>query len=59
MNPTLFARITGPGNVPEASVALKYDVHWIRHRIEQQLRRLTGESTHQELIACWLCQERY
>jgi hypothetical protein len=38
MNPTLFARITGPGNVPEASVVLKYEVHWIRHRFEQLLR---------------------
>ena len=37
MNPTLFARITGAGNVPEASVVLKYEVHWIRHRFEQQL----------------------
>jgi hypothetical protein len=27
MNPTLFARITGLGNVPEASVVLKYEVH--------------------------------
>jgi hypothetical protein len=37
MNPTLFARITGLGNVPEASVVLKCEVHWIRHRFEQRL----------------------
>ena len=38
MNPTLFARITGPGNVPEASVVLRYEVQRIRHRLKQQLR---------------------
>ena len=38
MNPTFVARIIGPGNVPEARVVLKYGVHWIRHRFEQQLR---------------------
>jgi hypothetical protein len=37
MNPTIFARITGPGNVPEARVVLKYEVHWIRDHFEQQL----------------------
>ena len=38
LDPTFFARIIGPGNVPEASVVLEYGMHRIRHRYEQHLR---------------------
>jgi len=35
---TVFARIIGPGKVPEASVVLEHGEYWIRHRLEQQPR---------------------
>jgi hypothetical protein len=38
MNPTFFARISGPGKVPEASVVLEHGANWIRYYFEQQPR---------------------
>ena len=57
MKPTLNARITGAGNWPEASVALKYEVHCIRHRFLQQLRE-THRRVYPSGPNCWLTMSR-
>jgi hypothetical protein len=57
MNLTFVARITGPGNVPEASVVLKYEVHCIRHRFEQRLRG-THRREYPSGANCWLAMSR-
>jgi hypothetical protein len=48
MDRTLFARITGPGKTPEASVALGYTGSETVSNSSR--RRLTRDGTHQELF---------
>jgi hypothetical protein len=57
MKPTFVALIIGPGNVPEASVALKYEVHCIRHRFLQQLRE-THRRVYPSGFNCLLAMSR-
>lgn len=53
VNPTLFAVIIGPGNSLRARVELEGGGVRTENKIQQHCRRLTGESTHQELLLCW------
>ena len=57
MEPTLFARMIGPGNVPEANVVLKYGVHWIRYCFEQHLRE-THRRVYPSGANCLLAMSR-
>jgi len=57
MDPTLFARITGAGNVPEASVVLEYGMHWIRYCFELQLWE-THRRVYPSGASCLLAMSR-
>ena len=52
MNPTLFARIIGAGNVPKASVALENRDTRLENVPSSTHGTPTDESIHQELFRC-------
>src|SRR5258708_36176850 len=57
MEATMFDRMIGPGNIPEASVVLKCGVHWIRYCFEQHLRE-THRRVYPSGANCLLAMSR-
>lgn len=51
MDPTFWARITGPGKTPEASVALRYTGSDTVSNSSSR-GKLTRDGTHRELFLC-------
>jgi hypothetical protein len=52
VEPTLFALINAPGNVPRARVELGHGGRSIADGTSKSIGRLTSEDSHQGLFVC-------